>query len=190
MEDMLILLYILLAIVVLGIFGYILKRIIVKNGLKIKPRKNDSVKYIKEGNVAINNEYLNREEIKFLEFINKIITKEYVVYPKVGVENIVKPIGNRMLYNSILGTYVDYCMFEKSTMKPILVLDIYDNSFGDEPLTLMSQNITEILKKVNLPILSIQVKDKYNEEEIKQKIRYTLDDSYRAMLQKEEQNKM
>ena len=81
-------------------------------------------------------------------------------------------------------------MFEKSTMKPILVLDIYDNSFGDEPLTLMSENVTDILKKVNLPILSIQVKDKYNEEEIKQKIRYTLDDSYRAMLQKEEENKM
>ena len=185
-----VLLYILLAIAILGLFGYILKRKIFKASLNRKPRKNDSIKYIKEGNVEINIEYLKKEEIKFLEFINKIITKEYIVYPKVGVENIIKPVGNRILYNSILGTYVDYCMFEKSTMKPILVLDIYDNSFGDEPLTLMSENVTDILKKVNLPILSIQVKDKYNEEEIKQKIRYTLDDSYRAMLQKEEENKM
>ena len=55
-----VLLYILLAIAILGLFGYILKRKIFKASLNRKPRKNDSIKYIKEGNVEINIEYLKK----------------------------------------------------------------------------------------------------------------------------------
>ena len=190
MDDGLLIFLIVIAVlfILAAVYLNLRKRGIIKFKINLKNKK--AIELNREGKVDLKNQYLSLEEIKFLDFLNSIITDHYVVYPKVGVENLVKPIGNRMLYNSILGTYVDFCMFEKATMKPVLVFDLYNNSFGDEPLEVMSENVSNILKMASLPYISIQIKQKYNEEEMKHKIRYAIDEAYKSMLDKEEKNKM
>ncbi|MDD4110458.1 MAG: DUF2726 domain-containing protein [Clostridia bacterium] len=130
-------------------------------------RKKEEDFDLKGANVDIAEKFLFRKEVKLLILINRILPKGLIVFPKVGVDLILTPIGNRTLYDSIHGKYVDLVIFEEDTMKPKLAIDLYDGTIGDEQLEVECPEVIYALKNAEFPIVSIKIKAEYEIEEIK-----------------------
>lgn len=143
----------------------------VKKDKKVKKNKKPEKSFNDIGSyVDINTKYLFRKELKLLILINKILPKGFIVFPKVGVDLILTPVGNKSLYESIHGEYLDLVIFEEDTMKPRIAIDLYDGSIGDEQLDIHHPNVLKALDSAELPIISFKVKTEYTEEEIKEPI--------------------
>ncbi|MEG1499678.1 MAG: DUF2726 domain-containing protein [Clostridia bacterium] len=121
-------------------------------------------------NLAITEKYMFRKELKFLAVLNKILPKEFVAFPKVGVANLVEPVGNKLDYNAISDKFVDFAIFEFSSMKPILAIDIFDNTLGDCELKEQEPNVNKALLYVGIKLLSYPIESQYDEELIKSEI--------------------
>ena len=114
--------------------------------------------------------FLYRKEIKIFILINRILPKGYIIFPKIGLDTILEPIGDHSLFDSIKGKHVDFVIFKQETMKPLAVVDIYDGTIDDEQLDANCPEIVEALKSAELPIVSFKVKSDYAESEIKNPI--------------------
>lgn len=121
-------------------------------------------------NLKINSPYMKLEELKFLETLNRILPTECIAFPKVGVDTLVSPNGDRVGFNKIVGKYVDVCVFLIKTMEPILVIDLYEDDTIKQGLKILDTNIVKALNAVKLPILKVTMKDKMDLDELKTKI--------------------
>ncbi len=183
--------YLIVAGVVLGILlivyvvTFIMKERKKKNKdakpAKIKKEKHKKVKKIKteqepekldtKGSyVDVVDKFLYRKEMKILILVNRALPKGYLVFPRIGLDTILEPVGSKTLYNSVCGKYVDMVIFEQETMKPKVAIDIYDDTIGDEQLDVQSPEATEALKSANLPLISFRVKADYTPKEIQEPI--------------------
>jgi H+/gluconate symporter-like permease len=131
----------------------------------------------KVNQLALKDKYMNKESVEYLDFLNKVLPKDYVAFPMVGVDNLVKPVGNKNQYNAVLSKYVDFCIFIKSTMTPILVVDLFDMSMVNN--TILSQQdraVSNALKSVNLPIFVAVKQDYYVPDDILPELNKVIED--------------
>ena len=140
-------------------------------------RKNEIKTYKEEinfsdGDLTINEQYLDIREVIFYEYLQRSVPSNCVCFPRVGVDNIVKPKGSKNFYKSILSKYVDFVVFNKSTMTPILYVDLYDDSIDEQIIKEQDKNIENALIAVKLPKLSVKI-DKNNIYDI-DKLKYDI----------------
>lgn len=114
--------------------------------------------------------FLYRKEIKVYVLINKILPKGYIAFPKIALKSILEPVGSHALFDAVKSKVVDIVVFERETMKPRAVIDIFDGSIGDEQLDTFSPNVVEALKSAELPIVSVKVKTDYDQKELENQI--------------------
>lgn len=137
-------------------------------------KKHENTSLDNSGSVQMNLElkpkYMVKKQLKFYYLLHKILPKEYIAFPNVGVDNLCTPLGNRVGYNKILSKYVDFAIFEEATMKPVAVIDVFDMSYGDEAIEEFEPEVVEALKAINLPLVQFLIKDEFDEQEIKKKI--------------------
>ena len=146
-----------------------IEKIKVKKEKKIKQKPEDMID-LKGSYVDIADKFLFRKEFKLLIIVNRILPKGYVAFPKVGVDLILVPLGNKTLYDSIQNQYIDLVVFEEDTMKPKVAIDLYDGTIGDEQLDVENPTVVKALKVAELPLISFRVKTDYTTEEIKDPI--------------------
>lgn len=171
-----IILAILLFIVVLTFILKLFKKI--KPKKRIKKEKQPKIKKVKtvinqnavdtQGSyVNLVDKFLFRKEVKLLVLISKILPKGYVIFPKISLGSILEPVGRKNLFISVQNKILDFIVFEEISMKPVLAIDVYDGSIGDEQINEADEIVVEALKSANLPLVSFKVKTDYTEEEIK-----------------------
>ena len=129
--------------------------------------KNYKVKDSDKDTLQITEKYMFQIELKILSVLNQSLSAEYIALPKVCLGSLLAPKGSKVVYNILADKVVDFVIFEKSTMKPVLVVDIYDNTFNDEALSEQDPNLTKILTDLKLPIVAFLVKGNVNMEEFK-----------------------
>ncbi len=169
---------VIVAIFIFLITWYVFKRVkLSKKNKKDKPKNEKKIKLkkvkekeddIKDIHVNIAEKFLFRKELKMLILINKILPNGYVVFPKIGVDLIIN--SNSNISEMVRGKYVDMVIFEENTMKPKVVVDLFDGSLGDEQLEIEKPEILQVLTKAEMPIVSFKVKADYTNEEIKEPI--------------------
>lgn len=120
--------------------------------------------------VEVVSSYMSRREVASLFALNKVLPKEYITLPKVGVANLLQATGNRNLYDTVKYYFIDFVVFEEKTMKPLLVIDIFDNSFEDELLKQRHPDLYELLAKLNLPVIEYAVKGEINLADLQTKL--------------------
>lgn len=197
MEFIIIAAVVLFLLLCYGVYKYLKKRKIKpkteKKEKKIKPKKVKKVKNLKNENVTqlkgayvdVVDKFLYRKELKVLVLVSKILPKGYVAFPKVGVDTILEPVGRHDLFNLVSHKYLDIVIFDEITMKPKVVIDIFDGSIGDEQLDVSCPYVVKALEMAELPLIQIKVKTDYSSEEFKDPI-------YKALgieTSKEEENK-
>lgn len=176
----------LFGIIIVGIFALLLVYYAFKKfkNFKKKPKekkiKTQKIKISKQAEeldlrgagsyVDASKKFLFRKELKFIAHVSRILPPEYVVFPKVGLDLILEPVGNKDLYNSVANKYVDMIIFEEATMKPVLAIDTYDGTIGNEQLDLKCPNVVKALEAAELPLLEFKIKNDYTEAEIKQPV--------------------
>lgn len=136
-----------------------------------KIRKNKNGKLDTKGSYCDTvDKFLYRKEIKVYVLINKVLPKGFIAFPKISLKSILEPVGSRVLYDSVKSKVVDIVVFERETMKPRAVIDIFDGSIGDEQLDTFSPAVAEALKSAELPIVSVKVKTDYDQKELESQI--------------------
>ena len=156
------------------IIKFINKKGLLKVDLKIKKPKEKKLEVEGIDSVKVVEKYMYRREVKFLIALNQVLPRQYISLPKVAVANLLEPQGSKVLYNSLKDIFVDFVVFEEATMKPLLVVDVYDNSFEDELIKAHHPQLVEIFKKLNIKLIDIAVKNDINLPELKEKLNLAL----------------
>lgn len=136
----------------------------------------------KSVNVELKKPYLENEEMVFLKNLYKILPAEFIAFPRVGVDNLVKPKNDKILYNTILSQYIDVAVFFKSTMEPVLVIDLYSPSPVKQSLKQLSPNVKKALQAVKIPIIEYELNDDCDLLKLKTKVIDALPQKMIAML--------
>lgn len=129
--------------------------------------------------------YLWPKELEFYQMYTKILPKDYIIVPKVGVDKIVKPHGSLVMYNAIKTKYVDFCIFKLSNMEPVVVIDCFYPSITDSTMKEMDKAIKKSLEAMEIPVLQYEILDiPYDENEVIQRFYDALDPVALAQLRK------
>lgn len=139
-----------------------------------KQEKETSLKELDTSAIGIKEKYMFRQEVKMLRILNQILPSKYLTLPKVSLSCLLEPRGSKLVYNKLATTCVDFVVFEEATMAPVLIVDIYDNSFSDEALLEQEPFLNDILEKIKLPCLAYQLKGEINKDEVKKLIEKSL----------------
>lgn len=171
-------------VAILIVLGLVIYHFAKKTDVVIFQREND-IKF-SDGDLTINENYMDYREVVFYEHLLRALPNNCVAFPKVGVDVIVKPKGSKSSYNSISSKYVDYVVFNKQTMTPLLYIDLYDESINEQILKEEDKNVENALKSVKLPKISVKVSDddKYDIESLKLEIVNVIDPVNLALLKK------
>lgn len=166
MKEIIIAISVILVALIIGIV------IIVVCRKKLGSVSNDTQKskIPEKFNLKLNKSYMNIKELKFLEILNRVLPTECIAFPKVGVDTIISPDGDKVAYNLIVGQNVDICVFLIKTMEPILVVELYENDTIKQGLKVQNVNVIKALNTVKLPILKYVMKDEIDKDELKEKV--------------------
>ena len=132
--------------------------------------------------VELKKEFVSSEEMKLLEYIHKALPKDFIAFPRVGVDQIVSPKKNLVAYNSILSKYVDICVFLRKTMEPVLVIDILWDNEAKQQFHNMDINVVDVLNAVKLKVVKVKVEPAYDIPSLKKALLTSLPDKVIAML--------
>jgi len=135
--------------------------------------------------VELNKTYATPEEMKVLECIHKALPKDFIAFPRVGVNQIVSPTKNLVAYNAILSKYVDICVFLRKTMEPVLVIDLVWDNAVKQQFKVMDENVVAVIKAVKLKTVPIKIEPAYDVSELRKKLLGALPDKMVAMLKKD-----
>jgi hypothetical protein len=180
MSEILIVLIVLFAIYLLyKVLSFLKKKGVfdsdkIKNKIKVKKDKSKPI-LSNVGTVSLVDKYMYRREVNALIALNKVLPRQYITLPKVSIANLVMPEGTRNLYNTIKEYFVDFVIFEEATMKPVLIVDVYDNSFEDELLKYRHPDLIEVLNQLKLDCVEIAVRGDIDLELLKNKLFKALD---------------
>lgn len=138
--------------------------------------------------VEIKKCYLKPEEVSFLKSLAKVLPAEFVAYPKVGVDNLVQPKNDKVLYNTILSQYIDVCVFLRTTMEPILAIDLFSASPVEQQMKKLHPNVIKAMQTVKIPLIQYQVSEEYNLIELRTKVIEAMPSKMVAMLKDKVKN--
>lgn len=139
-----------------------------------------------DGDLNLHAQYMDYREVVFYEYLLRSLPEGCVAFPKVGVNTIVEPKGSKNFYNAIMSKYVDYVVFMKKNMKPLLYIDLYEDSLSEQIIKEEDKNVVNALKAVKLPKLAIKVQPNnvYDVETLKYDIAEIIDPVNLALLKK------
>ena len=138
--------------------------------------------------VELKKRYLKPEEVSFLKSLSKVLPAEFVAYPKVGVDNLVQPKNDKVLYNTILSQYIDVCVFLRTTMEPVLAIDLFSPSPVEQQMKKLHPNVIKAMQTVKIPLIQFQVAEEYNLIELRTKVIDAMPSKIVAMLKDKVKN--
>ncbi len=132
---------------------------------KVKHKKQETT--VKNVHLVVQETFMVRKELLFWKYLNSILPRRFVAVPKVALNTLVVPDGDKTIFNLVADKSLDFVVFGEQSMHPVLVIDIYDKSFNDENLEEQDPFLVEILNKLNLKVLHILVANDFDREETK-----------------------
>jgi len=173
--DIILPLIVLIAAVVIAIIIY----------KKLQNKYNEStIKTKKSGKpqVKLKESFCTEKEMVILNALHKALPRDCISFPNVGVSKLIEPKGNLVDYKSVMDKYVDICVFLRKGMKPILVIDLYESSPVAQQLKKFDDNVSAVLKEVNIPVLHKQISSSYSTEDLRIEVLQAMNSSTVAYL--------
>lgn len=99
------------------------------------------------------------KELEFYEIFDSVLPEEFMIIPKMGVDEIVKPNGNLVLYNVIKDKHVDFCVVKVSNMEPVAVLDTYYPGITDSTMQELDIAVQKAFESVSIPVIKYEIQD-------------------------------
>lgn len=170
-----------------------------KESYIIKNEKGIWIKNVKKGNeykffdahkkYVLRQDILNEYEMRFYNIVKKSISKKYSIIPQVNLQSIIATDTNKR--NDELFRNVDFAIFHSKNFTPFLIIELngqqhYTNEYYKE----RDKSVKQILDKVELPLLTIDIKQikKMSDSEIqtlvKKVIKYLNPNFFRRLFKK------
>lgn len=182
---------IIISILIIALFG----GLAIFLAIKTKNKMDKDAKDIDFDKIDIRNQlvkhipYLWPKEVEFYDMYRMLLPKDYLMVPKVGVDKIVKPHGSLIMYNAVKTKYVDFCIFKRSTMEPVVVIDCYYPSITDSTMKELDKAVAKSLEAVNIPVLKYEILDvPYDKDAVIKRFYDALDPVSLAQLRKKTEN--
>ena len=100
------------------------------------------------------------KEVEFYYMFRSVLPKEFMIIPKMGVDEIVKPNGgNLVLFNEVKDKHVDLCVVKVSNMEPVVVIDTFYPSITDSHIQEIDFTVKKALESVNIPVVKYEILD-------------------------------
>lgn len=132
--------------------------------------------------VSLNSNFCSDKEMKFLEYLHRAMPKEFIAFPRVGVDQLVSPKKDRNAYNAIMSKYVDVVVFTRKDMTPVLVIDLVQKGSAQQQYEELDPNVIKVLKAVKLNLLKVELEDAYDIEALKTNVLKALPDKVVSAL--------
>lgn len=132
--------------------------------------------------VELKKTFASEEEMKLIEYLHKALPKDFIAFPRVGVNQIVNPTKNLVAYNSILSKHVDACIFVRKTMEPVLVIDILWDNEAKQQFRDMDTQVVDVLNAVKLKVVKIKIEPAYDIPSLRKTLLNAMPDKLVAML--------
>ena len=171
-----------LALLVIAIVCFV---VIKKKSITVEKNPEDDLEAVDvRKSMSLNIPFLTKTEVKFLTEFQRVLPSEYIVYPKVPMSMIIIPNNNMQFYNVVKDRIVDFVVFLKTNMQPIMVLDITDSTGELKTIESDEKMIFSALENVNLPIVVYEIKQDYDPIALLEKFLDALDPYEIAQLKK------
>ena len=169
-----------LAIVAGIILAIRLSKKVTNNAVKV-----DWNKYNGKGQLKKHTPILWPKELEFYYMFRSVLPKEFMIIPKMGMDEIVKPNGKLVFFNAVKDLHVNFCIAKVATMEPIAVLDTYYPSITDSTIQQLPIQAVKALESVDTPVIKYEILDvPYNKEKVLKRFLEAIDPVSLAQLQK------
>ena len=135
-----------------------------------KQKKKKQTAEVKNVSLTVITPFMERKEILFWKYLNMILPKGMVAVPKVGLNTLVMPDGDRNIFNLVSDKALDFVIFLEEDMSVKLVIDIYDNSFNDRGLSEQDPYLVDILSKLKIKVLQVLVANDFDKQKTRKDI--------------------
>ena len=132
--------------------------------------------------VKLKESYCTEKEMKFLNALHQALPRDCISFPNVGVSKLIEPKNNLVDYKAVMDKYVDVCVFLRKGMKPILVIDLFEQSPAAQQLKKFDSTVSKVLKEVKIPVLHKQILPNYSIEDLRLEVLNAMDNSTVAYL--------
>jgi very-short-patch-repair endonuclease len=97
-------------------------------------------------------------------------SSKYYIFPQVSLNNLVtveKGTGSYQTYhNKVDRKSVDFVLFEKSTISPVLAIELDDSSHDREDRQERDAFVDRVLAKAGLPLLHVRAQAAYDPKQL------------------------
>lgn len=170
--------WIIVGVAIAAILAINIAIIIVYHKKNREPAKNDEIIIKKKskynslsGQLFVGYGFLSDKEYKYFKILQKAASElGYVALPKVELCDIIFCKNDDIKNNSSYHVKVDFCLFTDFEFRPVLIIDLFDNSFSDCSLLEMDEFTNAAIETVYLPVLKQATQTIYTHTEIKQQI--------------------
>ena len=126
----------------------------------------------KEPKYTAKDALLTPTEIKYYDLISEMIGNRYLFFPQINLASIINKESDNNSRTDLFRN-IDFGVFDYN-FKPILLIEINDNSHFRKDRIERDEKVAKILKKAKLPLLTLWVKDGIDPAEIYKKLSYYL----------------
>ena len=125
------------------------------------------------------------KEVEFYQMFRSVLPADFMIIPKLGIDEIVKPNGSLIVFNEIKDYHVDFCIVKMSNMEPVAVLDTYYPSITDSTMQELDPKVRKALQSVNIAVIKYEILDiPYDRNEVLNKFLNAIDPVTLAQLSK------
>ena len=112
--------------------------------------------------------FLTPTEIEYYNILSALIGDNYLLFPQINLATVV---DKEYVYNSRTDLFrnIDFGVFDYN-FKPILLIEINDNSHIRKDRKERDEKVADILKKAKLPLVTFWVKDGIDPEGMRREI--------------------
>ena len=114
--------------------------------------------------------FLTKAEYNFLGILQQILKDEYYIFPQVHLASILgvkKGTGNwQGLMNKINRKSVDFVIFDKQYIQPLLAIELDDSSHRFSKRQERDKFVDKIMQSASMDILHVRASGSYNVDEL------------------------
>lgn len=126
---------------------------------KFKPKNNSKNKNQSSQIKYQSRQLMSEYEKYFYEILSKNFAQDYIIMPQVNLASIIEKIKDfPTQYQNELYRNIDFGIFDKTTMKPLLLIEINDKTHNQPDRIKRDLKVKEICNQANIKLITFYTK--------------------------------
>ena len=126
---------------------------------KFKPKNNSKNKNQSSQVKYQSKQLMSKYEKNFYEILSKNFAQEYIIMPQVNLASIIEKIKDfPTQYQNELYRNIDFGIFDKNSMKPLLLIEINDKTHNQPDRIKRDLKVKEICNQANIKLITFYTK--------------------------------